>query len=98
MVEANSASRSVVLTRGSASNFFVRTRPRHGRITPSTKKISQMSQGIRESEHFPPVSRKSRKVPRSGLVSDYPVMRPSASLKEKAVDLFTDRLGSDECS
>src|SRR5260370_9344703 len=31
----------------------MRLRPRHGRITPSTKKISQMSQGIRELEHFP---------------------------------------------
>jgi hypothetical protein len=30
-----------------ASNFFMRIRPRHGKITPSTKKISQKSQGIR---------------------------------------------------
>jgi hypothetical protein len=31
-----------------ASNFFMRIRPRHGRIKPSTKKMSQMSHGIRE--------------------------------------------------
>jgi hypothetical protein len=37
----------MVLTVGLASNFFMRTLPRHGRITPSMKKISQMSQGIR---------------------------------------------------
>ena len=47
MVEAYNASRSVELTCRMASNFFMRTRPRHGRITPSTKNISQMSQGIR---------------------------------------------------
>jgi len=31
----------MVLRRGNAINFFRRARPRHGRITPSTKKISQ---------------------------------------------------------
>jgi hypothetical protein len=41
-----------VLTVGSASNFFMRARPRHGRSTPSAKKISHTSQGIRESKHF----------------------------------------------
>jgi hypothetical protein len=48
MVEAYSPSRSIVPTCGIASNFFIRIRPRHGRITPSTKKMSQMSHGIRE--------------------------------------------------
>jgi len=50
--------RSIVLSRGSASNFFMRARPRHGSTKPSTKKITQMSQGIRESEHFPHPQRK----------------------------------------
>jgi hypothetical protein len=30
-----------------ARSFFILTRPRHGKITASAKKISQMSQGIR---------------------------------------------------
>jgi len=38
----------MVPTRGIASNFFMRIRPRHGRIKASTKKMSQMSHGIRE--------------------------------------------------
>jgi hypothetical protein len=37
---------SIVPTCGIASNLFMRTRPRHGKIKASTKKMSQMSRAV----------------------------------------------------